>query len=150
MEAALLANASAHELQSRVHLLGLRNDVSAVLCAADIFVLPSLSEGLPLALLEAMFASRAIVASDVGDIGIALAGGEAGRLVHPGDPSALADAIDELLEHPEAARSLGERAFRRASTEYSLSQMVRQYARAYQVALHREANPSAHLLAAGE
>jgi len=149
-EEPLLALARDHGLQSRVHLLGLRNDVSAVLSAADIFVLPSISEGLPLALLEAMFAARPIVASNVGDIAIALAGGQAGRLVPPEAPAALAVAIGGLLQDPDAARLLGERAQLRVAAEYSLSQMVRQYARAYEAALRREVKPSGHLLAAGE
>jgi glycosyltransferase involved in cell wall biosynthesis len=75
---ALLARARDRQLERRVHLLGFRTDVAAILAAADIFVLPSLSEGLPLALLEAMFAGRPIVASDVGEVRAALAQGAAG------------------------------------------------------------------------
>src|SRR5204862_3171720 len=105
----------------RLHLLGLRADVSAVLKAADIFVLPSLSEGLPLALLEAMFAGRPIVASEVGEVGTALAGGEVGALVPPADAAALAVALDDLITHPDRARALGAAAATRAATEYDLS-----------------------------
>jgi glycosyltransferase involved in cell wall biosynthesis len=112
-------------------LLGLRSDIAAILAAADIFVLPSLSEGLPLALLEAMFAGCPIVASDVGDVGIALAHGEVGVLVEAGNPAALAAALDGLLSDPQHARELGERAARRAAAEYDISQMVRRYVAAY-------------------
>jgi glycosyltransferase involved in cell wall biosynthesis len=120
-----------------VHLLGLRPDVAAVLAAADVFVLPSLSEGLPLALLEAMFAGRPIVASDVGEVAVALAGGEAGVLVEPGNAAALAAALDRLLREPDHARRLGERAARRAAAEYDVSRMVARYAETYHTVLGR-------------
>jgi glycosyltransferase involved in cell wall biosynthesis len=63
-------------IERRVHLLGLRSDVAGILAAADVVAHPSLSEGLPLALLEAMWAGRPIVASHVGQVADALAGGE--------------------------------------------------------------------------
>jgi glycosyltransferase involved in cell wall biosynthesis len=133
----LMARARAYDLQHRVHLLGLRSDVSAVLAAADIFALPSLSEGMPLALLEAMFARCPIVASDVGDVSVALDNGHAGVLVSPGDPLSLAEAIDRLLVNPAEAHSLGERAMRRACSEYDLSRMVDRYVDVYESALAR-------------
>ena len=119
-------------IADRVHLLGLRPDVPALLAAADAFVLPSLSEGLPLALLEAMFSGCPIVASDVGEVGVALARGEAGLLVPAGEPAALAAGIDLVLSHPEGARALGERAARRAREEYDVSRMVSRYVAAYE------------------
>jgi glycosyltransferase involved in cell wall biosynthesis len=128
----LAAQARDLGLADRVHLLGLRADVPAVLAAADIFVHPSLSEGLPLALLEAMFAARPIVASDVGEIGAALGGGDAGILVEAGRPAALAAALDRLLTDPELAGSLAGRARRRALAEYDVWHMVRRYASIYQ------------------
>jgi len=124
-------------LTERVHLLGLRSDVPDVLAAAEIFVLPSLSEGLPLVLLEAMFAGLPIVASDVGDIRLALADGNAGVLVKPGAPEPLARALDHLLRAPHEALGLGQRAAQRAAAEYSVSRMVGSYAVAYQRVLAR-------------
>lgn len=115
----------------RIHFLGLRADVAAVLEAADLFVLPSLSEGLPLALLEAMFARRPIVATDVGEVATALAGGEAGALVEPGNPSALTAAIDSLLSDPNRAARLADAAVHRAAAEYDVAHMVRRYAELY-------------------
>ena len=134
---ALAACARERGLSDRVHLLGLRSDIAAVLAAADIFVLPSLSEGLPLALLEAMFAGRTIVASEVGEVAVALAHGEAGVLVEPGNPAALAAALDRLLSDPTHARALGERAARRAAAEYDVSRMVRRYVGVYEALLGR-------------
>ncbi len=129
---ALAARAREHRLADRVHLLGLRSDVPAVLAAADVFVLPSLSEGLPLALLEAMFAGCPIVASQVGEVGTALDQGRAGVLVAPGDSTALAAALDDLLTDPGRARALGERARHRAAAEYDVSHMVRRYRAIYE------------------
>lgn len=116
----------------RVHLLGLRRDIANVLAAADLFVLPSLSEGLPMALLEAMFAARPIVASAVGDVPVALPNGAAGVLVPPGDPGVLADAIARLLASPFEARQLGTTAQARAVAEYSVGRMAARYADLYQ------------------
>jgi glycosyltransferase involved in cell wall biosynthesis len=131
-EEALTGQASALGLARKVHLLGLRSDVDAILAAADIFVLPSISEGLPLALLEAMFARRPIVATDVGEVAVALGHGTAGVLVEPGDPAALATALAGLLTDPNRAREMGERAGDRASAEYDVDQMVRRYVRIYE------------------
>jgi glycosyltransferase involved in cell wall biosynthesis len=133
---ALQSRAREHGLEGRVHLLGLRGDVPAVLGAADAFVLPSLSEGLPLALLEAMFAGCPIVASDVGEVSVALAGGAAGLLVAPGDPPALAAALDRLLSNPDEARRLGRLAASRAAAEYDVACMAERYARVYEAAMN--------------
>jgi glycosyltransferase involved in cell wall biosynthesis len=139
----LCAQARGRGVANRVHLLGLRTDIAGILAAADLFVLPSLSEGLPLALLEAMFAGCPIVASDVGEVSVALAHGEAGVLVEAGNPAALAGAIDDLLRDPARAGELGRRAARRAAAEYDVAQMVRRYVAVYeellggQVGAHR-------------
>ena len=118
-------------LTDRVHFLGLRSDVPNLLGGADIFVLPSLSEGLPLALLEAMFAGRPIVATSVGEVPTALGEGDAGLLVEPGDPVALAAALDRLLSDPREGERLGQVAARRAAALYDISHMVAHYARIY-------------------
>jgi glycosyltransferase involved in cell wall biosynthesis len=140
LESALLARARELRLPN-VHLLGLRADVAAVLAAADVFVLPSLSEGLPLALLEAMFAGCPIVASDVGEVAAALGHGEAGALVEAGNPAALAASLDSLLSDPARARVLGERARARAAAEYDVSHMVRCYRSIYDRLLTRATLP---------
>jgi glycosyltransferase involved in cell wall biosynthesis len=128
--AALEAQALALGLTDRVHLLGFRSDIAALLAGADIFVHPSLAEGLPLALLEAMFAARPIVASDVGEIAQVLGAGT-GVVVPPADEVALSTAIGRLLGDPAGAREMGERAARRAADEYSLERSVARYADLY-------------------
>lgn len=131
----LRAQARAHGIGDRFHLLGLRADIPAVLAAADIFALPSLSEGLPLALIEAMFAGRPIVATAVGEVGATLEDGRIGLLVEPGDAQALASAIGALVEDPVWAKTLGERAANQARTLYDLRRMVGLYANLYERAL---------------
>ena len=114
----------------RLHLVGLRSDIPNLLAGADLFVLPSLSEGLPLALLEAMFAGRPIVASDVGGIGAAL-GDEGGLLVPPRSAEALAAGMDRALSDAKLRTSMAARACARAQAEFSLEVMTRRYAALY-------------------
>jgi glycosyltransferase involved in cell wall biosynthesis len=137
LASALLTQAETQGVSHRLHLLGLRNDVPALLEATDIFVLPSLAEGLPLVLLEAMFAGKPIVASNVGEVSIALAGGDAGVLVPPGDEQALAQAIDSLLQDPRRARTLGARARDRANAHYDVERMVSRYVKVYKALVRR-------------
>ncbi|MCC7416181.1 MAG: glycosyltransferase [Acidobacteria bacterium] len=139
LEADLRAHADRCGIGPRIHLLGLRSDVAAVLAAADIVVHPSLDEGLPLAVLEAMVAGRPIVATGVGEIPVVLAHGDAGVLVPPADSPALAEALDGLLREADRRRALGARAAERARREYGLGLMVRRYASIYRALLRRRA-----------
>jgi glycosyltransferase involved in cell wall biosynthesis len=132
---ALRALARRLGLERRVHLLGFRCDVPALLAAADVFVLPSLSEGLPLSLLEAMFAGRPVVASDTGDVRTVLDGGRLGLLVEPGNATQLAAALDRLLTRPAEAARMGAAAAA-AVAPYHLSSMVAGYAELYRAALN--------------
>ena len=132
LDGALAAQARMRGLERRVHLLGLRADVAGVLAAADVFVLPSLSEGLPLALLEAMFAGRPIVATDVGEVGAALDRGRAGALVPAGNAAALAAEIERLLTEPDRAAAMALCAQTRARAEYGIATMVRRYWSVYE------------------
>lgn len=122
---------------SLVHFLGHRDDVPDLLSAADVFVMPSFSEGLPLALLEAMFAGKAIAASSVGGIPEAVQGERDALLVPPGDDQALASAMERLLTDPWLRSRLGVRAKRRAAGRFSASGMATRYADIYQSAYSR-------------
>lgn len=122
-------------VEDRVHLLGYRADIADILAAADIFAMPSLSEGLPLALIEAMFAGRAIVASKVGGIPDAVKDGHEGLLVPAGDEEALGTALQRLLSNPVMRTALGAAAQRRAEAEFTTARMTDQYERLYRLAL---------------
>jgi glycosyltransferase involved in cell wall biosynthesis len=129
--AALGALATNLGLGDRVRLLGHRDDVADLLDAADVFAMPSLSEGLPLAILEAMAAGTPILASEVGGIPEAVRNEEEGLLVPPGDPEALARELARLLENADMRRELGERAQRRAARISSPEGMAAAYAELY-------------------
>jgi glycosyltransferase involved in cell wall biosynthesis len=96
----LEAAARRSAVEDRVRLLGPRDDVPALLAACDVFVLPSLFEGAPLAILEAMAAGRPVVASRIGGVDELLLDGVTGLLVPPADPAALAGAILRLIATP--------------------------------------------------
>ncbi|MGH7409967.1 MAG: glycosyltransferase, partial [Candidatus Methylomirabilis sp.] len=95
-------------------------------------VLPSLEEGFPNAVLEAMAAGKPVVASRVGGIAEAVIHEETGLLVPPGDDQALAEAILRLLEHPAEAARLGEAGRCRVTERFELDVMVNQYEAIYE------------------
>jgi glycosyltransferase involved in cell wall biosynthesis len=95
-------------VSDRVAFIGFRTDTPALVAAADVVVLPSLNEGLPLAVLEAMAAARPVVATAVGGTPEIVRDRVTGLLVPPADPAALARAIGELLADPALARRLAE------------------------------------------
>jgi glycosyltransferase involved in cell wall biosynthesis len=103
-----------------VRVLGERSDVPELLAAAEIFVLSTRSEGLPLSVLEAMAAGLPVIASNVGGIPELVADGVSGVLVPPGDPAALAEAIEALLENPALALELGAAGRRRVVENFDL------------------------------
>ncbi|NBE84198.1 glycosyltransferase [Micromonospora rubida] len=116
---------------ARVRMLGNRADVPDLLCAADLFVFPTLHENLSNALLEAMAHGLPVVASAVGgNVEVLRDGG--GRLVSAGDPQALADALAALLGDAGTRARLGARARRTVVDRYSLDAMLGALDTAYQ------------------
>jgi glycosyltransferase involved in cell wall biosynthesis len=118
-------------VEDSVHLLGHRVDVAGVIRDLDVAVLPSISEGSPLALMEYMACSAAIVASDVGGVGELVHDGVHALLVPPADPEALAGAIQRLIEQPELARRLGAAAGERQRASYDVNAVVRRLEELY-------------------
>ena len=120
-----------HGMGGRVWLAGRRNDIPALLRRMDLFVLPSLWEGLPNAVLEAMAARRAVVATRVDGTPEAVAEGETGLLVPPRDTAALADAITRLLDDPDLRARYGAAGRRRVETVFGIERMVKDTCDAY-------------------
>lgn len=122
-------------VEDRVRLLGERTDVGRLLGAADVFCLASDSEGMPVSVLEAMAAGVPVVASDVG--GIARGSDGAVRLVPPGSPSALGNALASLIADPAARRSLARRGREVVAARYAPEAMVERYRALYASAAPR-------------
>src|SRR5207302_3890105 len=106
-------------------------EVRDVLAAADVFCLPSHTEGFPLSLLEAMGSADAVVATAVGDVPEMLGDGEAGILVPPRDPASLADALTTLAADEARRLALGRAARARAEERYSRDRMDRELVELY-------------------
>ncbi len=115
----------------RTMFLGDRTDVPELLGAMDVFVLSSVSEGLPLTILEAMAAGLPVVSTRVGGIPEAVVDRETGWLVPPKDPRALAEALICALADEAERRRLGARGRARVKACFDLGRMAEAYARAY-------------------
>jgi glycosyltransferase involved in cell wall biosynthesis len=113
-------------LGESVHFLGQRQDVPDLLQAMDILVLPSYSEGVSLALLEAMAAGLPVIATAVGGLPDVVADAETGLLIPPKDAAALAGAITRLLTDPARAQQLGANARTHVRERYSLDRLGRE------------------------
>ena len=121
---ALLQQAELCGLRDAVHLLGHRDDVEACLAGMDLFVLPSLNEGMGRALIEAMAAGLPVIASRVGGIPAVISHERTGLLVPPGDAGALAEALRRFLDRPEWATQLGIAASHSVDSRYGSVSMV--------------------------
>jgi glycosyltransferase involved in cell wall biosynthesis len=113
-----------------VELLGSRGDVPDLLGACDALALLSEAEALPMSILEAMALARPVVATDVGGIPEAVADGETGIVVPPGDTAAAARALADLAADPARARAMGERGRARQRELFDGEAMVDGYWRA--------------------
>jgi glycosyltransferase involved in cell wall biosynthesis len=123
--AALVARAERLGIAARVRFLGDRADVDEVLAALDLFVLPSRTEGMSNALLEAMAMALPVVATAVGGTPEVIADGRSGVLVAADDPAAMAAAIGRVLVDPARGRGLGEAARTVVEERYGARGMVR-------------------------
>jgi glycosyltransferase involved in cell wall biosynthesis len=131
LEAQLKEQAKRLGIEQRVRFLGLRGDIPRLLAVMDVFVLPSLSEGHSLALLEAMLAGRPVVASGVGGNSELVLEGETGILVPSKDPDALTEALHQLLDNRAMREAFGHRATRRVQQQFSARLMTDGYKRLY-------------------
>lgn len=122
-----------HQLAHHVRLLGQRQDIARLLRAADLFLLTSISEGIPLTVIEAMAAGLPVVSTRVGGLSEVVIEGETGLLAPSGDDAGLAERLLRLANDPLLGRTYGERGRLRATASFSEAHMHAQY-----LALYRE------------
>ena len=127
-----------------VKFLGWREDIHEIMPIFDIFVLPSMNEGMGRVLVEAMAARKPIVASNVGGIPDLVKHEHNGLLVPPGDEKALADAIKKLLNNPEKSKRMGQRG-QQICGQFSLEAMVSKLDHLYQELLESNLSPQTPL-----
>ena len=120
-----------YELTERVNFPGFSEDVFSVLLAADVFVLPSLHESSPNALIEAMGVGLPCIASDVGGIVDLVENGENGILVPPHNSEALAAALHRVLTDLDFARDLGRNARATIQQKFDSVESMRKLAEVY-------------------
>lgn len=123
LRASLEADAARRGLSEHVRFLGRRDDVADLIAASDLFVLPSLFEGLPLAMLEALQAALPVVATRAPGTAEVFEPDEAAELVPPGDANALARAILRVMNDPDLADELADRGQRLARRHYTARRM---------------------------
>ena len=132
-EAALRERCSELDLDGRVHFRGLmpRDRLAALYSDAAIFCLPSIYEGFPVAILEAMSTGAVVVATAVAGIPEAIVDGETGFVVAPESACALAERLDELLRDDELRQRMGEAGRRRFDEEYSIERITEAHMNLY-------------------
>jgi len=128
---AVRAEAARLGVAGEVEFLGFRGDVPRVLAALDVFVLSTRTEGMGIAILEAMAAGVPVVASAVGGVPEVVEDGVTGRLFAAGEAAALRDAVVEILNDRALREGLIGRALVRVRERYSLDRMVGDYLRLY-------------------
>ena len=126
------------DLMNEVIFAGLSSDIERILPMAELFILPSLWEGLPNALLEAMAAGKPVVATKVGGIPEIVVHGETGMLIPPRDTDALAAAIIDLLQNRLKAKDMGEAGRIRAGKRFSIYKMIEKTENLYQELLKKK------------
>ena len=136
VDPSVVAGSFGSAVASRVHLLSSRDDagIAAAMRDAGIFVLPSLFEGTPLTLIEAMWSGLPIVTTATAGMKDVVSDGRTGLLVPPADPGALAAALDRLITDGQLRRRLGTEAHAVASHEYTWDNAAATFATAYQAA----------------
>lgn len=122
MRAPMEAAARDHDLAGQVHFLGFkdRDTVRAALADADIFTLPSFAEGVPVSLMEAMASRRPVVTTQIAGVSELVTDGINGRIIPPGDATALAQALSEFISQPEMRDKMGADGQRVVQQEFNI------------------------------
>jgi glycosyltransferase involved in cell wall biosynthesis len=130
--ARLEAFVNSHRWNRQVRFLGSSSRVPELLNALDVYVLPSVSEGISNSLLEAMSTGVAALATNVGGNPEVIVNGESGLLFPVRDSNKLAEQLLRLKDGSEHKRSLGQQARQRVREEFSIESMVQKYEEMYQ------------------
>ena len=125
------------KIEKQVNFLGKRTDIKQLLQIADIFVFPSLFEGLGVALLEAAALGKPCIASNVGPVPEIIEDGKSGLLIRPRSPEALAKAIVQLAKNPKKSQSLGHQAQERVLKMFTIDQTIQKLQAVYTKVLHK-------------
>jgi glycosyltransferase involved in cell wall biosynthesis len=141
LRADLEAQAMALGIADQVRFTGFRDDVLALMQSFEIFVFPSIMEGLGTAMLDAMALRKPVVATRAGGIPEVLQDGVSGLLVPPQAPEALARAIRYVLHHPEQGRALGEAGRKRVEQYFTAEHMAARTLHMYQRLLNETPAP---------
>ncbi|HZS70301.1 MAG TPA: glycosyltransferase [Candidatus Acidoferrum sp.] len=131
----LQSRAAALGLSESVIFAGVRRDMPAVYAGLDIVVLPSVNEGMPMTLIEALAAGKPVVATSVGEVPALIRSGETGILVKPRSPEALRDAIIQLISDPDKRLALGMQGRAWVSDRFTSEAMAGAYRSIYEEAL---------------
>lgn len=137
---AIKAKVEAAGIADKVWLPGARSDIAALMHTFSVFTLPSIAEGTPVTILEAMAIGLPVVASRVGGIPEVVIDGETGLLVPPSDDQALAEALAIYCRAPEQAKRHGAAGRERIEHQYSMNAMLSTYAKLYDSLLETKIN----------
>jgi glycosyltransferase involved in cell wall biosynthesis len=148
LRTALQERALELHLENNVFFLGNRADISALLAASDYFILPSLWEGLPMALIEAMASGLPVIATRVSGTNQVMVHGETGLLVEPGNSSELAQAILKMASDPSMARQMGRAARQRVEVHFGAQKQAREYLDLFNSGSNRP--PHSNMIALGD
>ena len=136
----LEALAAELDLANKVRLPGFRSDIPEVLAAMDIFAFPSLGEGLPRALMEAMAAGLPCVVTEVGGNAEAVVDGETGYVISPGDGPGLKAALLRLIQNGELRKKFGAAGKKRAFTLFNPKRLAAEYVDLYRSVLNQNSS----------
>lgn len=134
--AAIEASVARHNLQQHVRLTGSRSDVADLLAASDAFLMSSISEGIPLTIIEAMAAELPVVSTAVGGIPEMITSGQNGFLAPARQPAELSRCLVSLAQSPALRKKMGAAGRRTAEGQFSLASMLNGYRRLYQEMTH--------------
>jgi glycosyltransferase involved in cell wall biosynthesis len=140
LETELMQLADEKGVATAIRFLGYTQDIPSYLSAMDIFVLPSLNEGMGRALIEAMAVGLPVVATNVGGIPAVVQDGTTGLLVAPGNSHAVAEAIERYLQDPEWTQRIGAAARGHITEKFDVSSLIQGVESVYEEALEEHAN----------